>query len=92
MYKISIAIILTLISLTFLALFLMDNTPLTSETIKNIPDKTLTKAICTSQNQCVDVLIECSNGQVTNIKLLSNQITNLNQEWMDFRNNTHLCE
>ena len=43
-----------------------------------------TKAICNEDNECIDVLVECSNGEVISIEPAS-ELKDFNDNWKDPR-------
>lgn len=52
---------------------------------------TWTTAVCNDKNECIDVLIECSEGQVMGISPVSN-LTAFDENWTDPRNvNIRYC-
>jgi len=60
------------------------------ETEENLEKHTLTKAICNSENECIDVLITCENGKVVKIEPVS-ELVKHSEDWNDLRNPSDLC-
>lgn len=52
---------------------------------------TWTTAICNSNNECMDVLVECSNGEVVSLSPITN-LTSFGRDWNDFRDKLGYCK
>ena len=86
-------IVIVLIILAFLAGLSFDRFVLTGQTIVEIEeDYTWTTAICNSQNECIDVLVECENGDVKGLEPVSD-LKKFDENWEDIRGETgELCK
>lgn len=52
---------------------------------------TWTRAICNSQNECIDVIVYCQNGEVVRMEPISN-LKKFSDNWTDPRNKDVFCE
>ena len=69
-----------------------ENPSITGQVINSQNQYSYTTAICNEENECIDVLVECSNGQVVSLTPTS-EIIKLNEEWKDFRDKEEsFCE
>ena len=62
----------------------------TVESDENLGNYTYTSAVC-SENKCVDVLIECSDGEVIDLELISD-VKEFSSDWVDNRRKKDFCE
>ena len=92
MKKSHLAIIILLIILAFGLGFLFSKINLTGKTINPLEQSTATKAICNSNNECIDVVITCQEGEPIDLELSSN-VKQLPANWKDPRPNlkNNLC-
>jgi hypothetical protein len=88
-------VIIGVLVVVFLGGIFLGKNEFTAFTVKedaeSLDNYSWTKAIC-NDNQCIDVLIECSDGKVVNLEPMSNPI-NISLNWSDPRgeNSTKLC-
>ena len=63
----------------------------TGRVVGNIEENyNYTKAICNSNNECIDVLVECENGEVKSLKPVSD-VVKFGKDWKDFRDKENYC-
>ncbi len=75
----------------FLLGLALDNFVFTGKVIEEIPKSyTYTRAIC-DNNECIDILIECFNGEVKSLKPVS-ELVKFDKSWEDFRQEEEFCE
>ncbi|MEK6888917.1 MAG: hypothetical protein AABW80_02300 [Nanoarchaeota archaeon] len=83
-----IVIILILIVIAFILGFLIGkigNLSITGKVVDELNGMySWTSAIC-DENRCIDVLIECENGNVVNIMPLSKDFVEFDSDWKDPR-------
>jgi len=91
MRKLVVIVFILVISAFLLGLF-FNKLVFTGKVIDtNLASYSWTKAICNSENKCVDVKIDCENGKVSSVELVSGMIENP-EDWIDPRNNSEaLC-
>ena len=81
--KIIIYIILLVVAFALGVLF--SRFVITGEVVQEqVPDETLTKALCNQHNECIDVLISTSDGRVTKIEPASG-VARFSENWADLR-------
>ncbi len=87
---IKILLVIVLILLGFVSGLYVDDIRFTGKTV--IENKhAWTKAICNENNECIDILIECENGNVKSITPVSD-LKRFDVNWIDIRNKTgKLC-
>ena len=78
-----IVLVVVLIILAFLAGLFLDRFVLTGQAVQG-ESYTWTTAICNSRNECIDVLVECENGNVVSIEPVSD-LKKFTDEWEDIR-------
>ena len=78
-----IILVAVLIILAFLAGLFLDRFVLTGQAVQG-EKYTWTTAICNSQNECIDVLVECENGNVVSIEPVSD-LKKFEDDWEDIR-------
>ena len=69
-----------------ITLFLVRNINLTGRSIQELNNYTYTTAIC-SGSSCIDVKIECFNGEVVGMEPISD-LKFFGEDWKDVRNKT----
>ena len=82
-------LILAIVILSFVFGLLLGNIVLTGMAVSE-EEYSWTRAICNSDNECIDVLIECNKGNVVNITPLSGFVYH-EDNWRDPRNETGYC-
>jgi len=89
----TILLILITFILGFLTSFIITKPTPTGQVIEEPHrDYTYTTAICNQSNNCIDVLVECSGGNVIGLKP-SSELVKQSENWEDFRNNNReFCE
>jgi hypothetical protein len=70
-----------------------NNSPVTGGVVnaqsnKSNNDYTYTKAVCNS-TKCIDVVVNCSNGNITEIRPIS-EVVEFEENWSDFRNDSRI--
>ncbi len=95
MNKTVIAGIVIFIVLAFLLGFFVNGIAFTGSVVKVEEFRSqysYTKAICNSEKKCIDVLIECENGEIKKIEPVSD-LTSFSDDWEDPRDNPNeeLC-
>ena len=63
----------------------------TGQAISNPNEYSYTTAICNNNNECIDVLVKCHNGEVTSLEPTS-KLIKLNNDWQDPREQEGFCE
>jgi len=91
-----IFLIALLILLAFISGLLLQKFVLTGSAvadINNISDNeySWTRAICNDNNDCLDILISCKNGNVIDIKPASDFVR-YPLQWEDLREEENLCD
>jgi len=90
MKKLILLTLIILILISFLLGLIFQRFLITGQVVK-IPEQTLTKAICNSKNQCIDVKIYCQNSKVVKIEPVS-ELKQLPFDWQDPRVQKKLCD
>jgi|SRR3989339_731265 len=98
MGKLEIAIVfIILLVVSFLMghysdlLFASSNSAVTGDVVEEKLDYTWTRAVCNDANECLDVVVSCVNGQVKEIKPISDIISH-SPDWKDPRNESRYCD
>lgn len=66
---------------------LLDRFVFTGEVVSVGRDYSYTTAICGADNECVDVLVDCSHGGVVGLEPVSDLI-DFGEDWEDFRDSS----
>lgn len=81
-----------LIVIAFIFGLFLSRINLTGNVVAEAENYTWTKAVCNSENWCMDVAITCQNGNVAKIEPVDSLIKN-KENWTDIRGNlsSKLC-
>ena len=69
---------------------LISNFSITGDVVQKQENYSYTTAICSPEKKCIDVFVECSNGEVVSLMPASNLIQH-EAVWNDFRDGEDFC-
>jgi len=77
-------LIIVLIIIAFLAGLFFNRLFITGKTIESFGEETQTRAVCNSNNECIDVLIYLRNHEIERIEPVS-RVVRFPENWNDGR-------
>jgi len=91
MGKLIILLIVAIFVVGLVLGFAASNFVFTGEVVGDVSDDyTYTTAICNLDNDCIDVLVSCSNGGVAGLEPVS-ELVEFGEEWEDAREKEGFC-
>ena len=68
----------------------VNNAGITGKAVE-LGEYSYTKAICNAKNECIDVLVNCENGEAVKIEPIS-ELKKFDEDWEDFREEEGFCQ